>query len=274
MSKMQFEVVIGNPPYDGRGEPLHLQFLSKCIDLTKSKGHVAFLQPSTFLIDQKKENKHYQEIRNKIGYQLLKVQLFPKGIFSNAANNTSISATYLQKDINNINNIDVEYVTLQKTVKFKSIEEINQFANRDLFIDIKNKVLNWCNSYKNLHSDFVNKHADPSKFSISIPAFQRFKFFGDDTTVQTGIIEKCLQYDSEDLALAVLDYLNDDFSKFCLHIFKPNMHMHSGRPLRSVPSFNTPADFKNAKDLIGITDDEYAFIKEVANNNKDYFFFS
>ena len=133
-----FDCVLTNPPFQGKGNPLHLQFLSMAYNL--SSRYVLFVQPSTYLVDQKKENVYYQNTRNLITDHLVRTTLYTQDIFDNAQLNTGVAAIIVDK-ASTVNSYDVEYYNLKKVVTYNSIEEINNFASKDIFHSIKKKLI-------------------------------------------------------------------------------------------------------------------------------------
>ena len=181
LDNMKFDVIVGNPPYKGKGNPLHLQFLSKCYSITKEKGILSFVQPATFLLDQKKINNFYKDARYLISKDLVSVDIYPKSIFENAAINTAISISLIHKDRNNKTPISVKYVSLNKIVHFEDIELINQFASNETFHSIKNKVIEYCNRFGSLQNKYVD--GEFSKYLVPISKLQRYKFNGDEAVL-------------------------------------------------------------------------------------------
>lgn len=269
---MEFDVTLGNPPYKGKGNPLHLQFLEKCYNLTKDGGLISFVQPATFVLDQKKINQYYQECRNLISNDLISIDIYPKDIFENAAINTALSVSLIKKNNTRKNTIKVKYVSIDKIVEFNNIEEINQFADNEVFHSIREKVLKWCHTHGSLQD--IYNYERISKYVVPISKLQRYKFNGDDSAVLNNSKESGLSFDSRSMAIACMEYTKHPFAKFCLHIYKLDMNLTSGRNLRAVPLFQTEYDFKNPYDAIDLTQDERSFVQWVYSNNEKLFFFS
>jgi hypothetical protein len=265
----KFDCVLTNPPFEGKGNPLHLQFLSLAYRL--SNRYVLFVQPSTYLVDQKKENKYYQETRNLIKDHLVSTTLYTKDIFDNAQLNTGVAAIIVDKDTT-VNSYNVEYYNLQKVVTYDSIEEINNFASKDIFHSIKKKVLAAAKT-RSIFDDVESK----GDFCVPIPKLQRFRFLPDRATVMLSDDYKedhAAYYTTQDLANAAFEYLKTPLAILALHIYKLDMNLASGRNMRSVPSFTTVKKFKDAENVIGLTPDEKNWCASIYKNSTDYIKFS
>jgi hypothetical protein len=265
----KFDCVLTNPPFQGKGNPLHLQFLSLAYRL--SNRYVLFVQPSTYLVDQKKENEYYQETRNLIKDHLVSTTLYTKDIFDNAQLNTGVAAIIVDKDTT-VNLYNVEYYNLQKIVTYDSIEEINNFASKDIFHSIKKKMLA-ASKIRSIFDDIESK----GDFCVPIPKLQRYRFLPDRATVMASTDYKedhAAYYPTQDLANAAFEYLKTPEAILALHIYKLDMNLASGRNIRSVPSFTTVKEFKDAPNIIGLTPDEKDWCASIYKNSTDYIKFS
>ena len=265
----KFDCVLTNPPFQGKGNPLHLQFLSLAYNL--SNRYVLFVQPSTYLVDQKKENDYYQTTRDLIKDHLVSATLYTKDIFDNAQLNTGVAAIIVDKAVT-VNSYNVEYYNLQKTVTYDSIEEINNFASKDIFHSIKKKVL----KAAKIRSIFDDVERDGS-FCVPIPKLQRYRFLPDRATVMSSTDyteDHAAYYATQDLANAAFEYLKTPLAILALHIYKLDMNLASGRNMRSVPSFTTVKEFKDAENVIGLTPDEKVWCAGIYKNSTDYIKFS
>ena len=81
-------------------------------------------------------------------------------------------------------------------------------------------------------------------------------------------------YASQDLAAAAFEYLKSPLAILALHIYKLDMNLASGRNMRSVPSFTTVNEFKDAENVIGLTQDEKDWCANIYKNSTDYIKFS
>ena len=265
----KFDCVLTNPPFQGKGNPLHLQFLSLAYQL--SKRYVLFVQPSTYLVDQKKENEYYQGSRDLIKDHLVSTTLYTKDIFDNAQLNTGVAAIIVDKDVT-VTSYDVEYYNVKKVVTYDSIEEINNFANKDIFHSIKDKVLAAAKK-RNIFNDVES----PGNFCVPIPKLQRYRFLPARATVMPAANYKddhAAYYATQDLADAAFEYLKTPLAILALHIYKLDMNLASGRNMRSVPSFASVKEFKDAENVIGLTTDEKDWCAYIYKNSTDYIKFS
>ena len=229
------------------------------------------MQPSTYLVDQKKENDYYQTTRDLIKDHLVSATLYTKDIFDNAQLNTGVAAIIVDKAVT-VNSYNVEYYNLQKTVTYDSIEEINNFASKDIFHSIKKKVL----KAAKIRSIFDDVERDGS-FCVPIPKLQRYRFLPDRATVMSSTDyteDHAAYYATQDLANAAFDYLKTPLAILALHIYKLDMNLASGRNMRSVPSFTTVKEFKDAENVIGLTPDEKVWCAGIYKNSTDYIKFS
>lgn len=264
-----FDCVLTNPPFQGKGNPLHLQFLSLAYNL--SNRYILFVQPSTYLVDQKKENEWYQETRNLIKDHLVSTTLYTKDIFDNAQLNTGVAAIIVDKD-KTVTSYDVEYYNLNKVVTYDSIEEINNFASKDIFHSIKKKVLAAAKK-----RSIFNDVESSGSFCVPIPKLQRYRFLPDKASVMLSTNYKddhAAYYATQDLADAAFEYLKTPLAILALHIYKLDMNLASGRNMRSVPSFTTVKEFKDAENVIGLTPDEKIWCANIYKNSTDYIKFS
>ena len=266
---MNFDAIITNPPFFGKGHPEHLKFLTLAHDL--SNKYVLFVQPSTYLVDQKKENKYYQDSRNLVKDNLTHITLYTKDIFQGAQLNTGVAGIVVDKDTK-VTDYNVHYNNLSRSVKFNNIEDINIFASNKTYLSIKDKVLK-ASLIKNLQLDVESQ----GLWCVPIPKLQRYRFLPDRAKVtKTDDYEgdHAAFYATKDLATAAYNWMHDPVAILALHIYKQDMNIASGRNLRSVPSFSTVDDFKNAHKNIGLTQGEIDWCKNIFNSSTDYIKFS
>lgn len=266
---MKFDVILTNPPYHGKGYPEHLKFLNKAYKF--SNQYILFLHPSTYLVDNKKENEYYQNARNLIKDNLIDITLFTKDVFESAQLNTGVAGIVVDRNTF-VNNYSVTYHNLSTVVKFNDIEDINIFACNSTYLSIKKKLLNLA-SKRSIQDDVQAK----GDWCVPIPKLQRYRFLPDRAKVCKAKDldgDHAARYPTKELAECAYNWLLDPVAILALHIYKQDMNIASGRNLRSVPSFTKVDDFKNAYNLIGLSQDEIDWCKNIFENSTTYIKFS
>jgi hypothetical protein len=125
--------------------------------------------------------------------------------------------------------------------------------------------------------NIFNDVESTGNFCIPIPKLQRYRFLPDRATVMLSANytdDHAAYYSTQDLADAAFDYLKTPLAILALHIYKLDMNLASGRNMRSVPSFNTVNELKDAENVIGLTPDEKIWCASIYKNSTDYIKFS
>lgn len=95
----KFDVVVGNPPYQGQRR-LHQKFFNCAVKMAVQGGQVAFIQPATVYFNKKKNtDKPSQEMRNNIEKYATSVKMIDPTVFDNALNFNDIAMTILTKNV-------------------------------------------------------------------------------------------------------------------------------------------------------------------------------
>ena len=122
---MQFDVILGNPPYKGQSM-LHQQFFNKSVELLKTDGSLAFIQPATVYFNKKDEtDKHSQDMRDNLKLFKTQVEMAKPEIFENALNRNDIAITILKKTETNDELESVKYRSGKTFYKVR-LEDINR----------------------------------------------------------------------------------------------------------------------------------------------------
>ena len=118
-NKKKFDVVIGNPPYQGLSQ-LHQKFFNMAVDMTVEGGKVAFVQPAIVYFNKKrKTDLPSQKMRDNIKKYRTEVKMIHPSVFKGALNFNDISMTILTKRPDASHIRVVEYVSGKK---YKEVE--------------------------------------------------------------------------------------------------------------------------------------------------------
>ena len=285
---MKFDVVLGNPPYN---RSLHLTFLELCFKLLKSDGKLVFVHPAIWLYVQKPGTSlvSANEIKTLIGpkfsgFEVINgnfefgIRLFGPCVI------TCIDMAKIEDEITIVNRMT------GKTVKYSSVFDINPFfEEQEFFSSIKNKIWNYCENVDNVHNHidvdvggnyFVNLEniigdANTASETVCVAdCFYDFIYTSKreitDKPIKTkGGQKQFVNFTVGEQAENFRDYLTKSkFSKFTLMIVKVGQHLSSGRPTRFTPFFNFMKSWSE-EDIcveLGLTENEYEFIKTQVNN--------
>lgn len=240
---MEFDVVLGNPPYK-RG--LHLKFLNKSIEL--SKNVILFIHPSAWLLtkthDKRVTAEEQESIVNISKYKTLITFKNGNKIFKGANFFYPLSLTYIQKLKPHTGEYIIQDDINNKILKFKSFKDINLHNDSKSYISLRNKLLPRIKE-NNL---YLNEKIYRGRYSITISKIRgsqcKINFFKDD--FYTLIPRKCgIKIDSIDdfkytfntqkEAYNFLNYLKTDFARFCLSLYKITGNIKSGSLHKAVP---------------------------------------
>ena len=273
---MKFDVVVGNPPYQGKAA-LHQQFFNKSIELLCDEGYLAFIQPATPYFNKKSRKKSDDQmmIDNIVKYQS-DVTIVDNSAFEGAAIATDLAVTVLCKK---------EGDGRVKSIKYKSgvdyqnvsIQDINMMGmDPKIYRSIVSKYKKYIHSNGSLH-DIVSHNEHEHKANISklrghgssnpdfytfIPVDQHERF---NPRLDFGIKAKTPKE-----AEHIYDYLRSYVARMGLAILKFNTNQHMGE-LRVVPlvDFSKTYSDDDLFKMIGLTKPEITAIKGVISNYYD-----
>ena len=267
----KFDVVIGNPPYKGKGRGLHLRFLELAFNFLKESGSLSFIHPATWLIS-KKNNQFYSYMRNLVSKSVIDFTFLNPDTVFGVEMSMPVVITNLIK-----NNGLKEYKVIDKIFGnswfYSSIHDINIFGNYPEYFSLCDKILPVAS--KNSLHDNIGKNG---KYYVILPkitghldkkSLYRDDFFTLCNSVthisknkdKNGLI---FGFNSKKEAVNFINYIKSKFARFALSIYKFNKNIHMGE-LRAVPwlDFSKYYTDKNLCDMFGVTSKELVFIDTI-----------
>lgn len=137
---MKFDYIVQNPPYSGS---LHLDFLSKGLDLLDESGKMVIIEPATWLINVRRTGKAklYDSIKSSLGNHVYKVVIENLNGEFGTTMCAPFSITYidLKQEYNQI-----EFCCCGVTNMVKSIYDCNHIGDYNMICSILNKITQAC----------------------------------------------------------------------------------------------------------------------------------
>ena len=161
----KFDFIVQNPPYNGS---LHLDFLKKGYEMLSDNGQMIIIEPSTWLINVRKNGKAktiYNPLKEILKGKVRKVIIENYNIQFRTDQYMPFAITYIDKTYNSDN---IEYTCCGYTKTVKSLYDCNLIGNYDLIWSIFNKI----------NGDMVKNHIYEPKKSEKIKGNYYIRFAG------------------------------------------------------------------------------------------------
>ena len=160
-SNIKYDYIIQNPPYSGS---FHLKFLEKCLDILEKQGKMTIIEPSTWLINVRKNGKAklYDNIKAKLKNHVSKVVIENYNKEFNTDTYSPFAITYI--DFNQEFE-DIEFYCCGEKRVVKSLYDCNLIGSYDMIWNIFNKVL----SYGDMMKDHITSNEISNMYYLPFP---------------------------------------------------------------------------------------------------------
>lgn len=272
---MKFDVVVGNPPYQGKAA-LHQQFFVKAFGTLNASGTIAFIQPATMYFN-KKDNRRKgpeTEMLATVNKHAISVTVKDESVFECADVGTKLAITVATTQ-KSVGSFEVTYLSGKK-FHAESVDDVNQLEIDPLvFHSIRAKYKAMC--IQNGSYERVVRSANACKAYI---AKIRGNARGNDdffTLVPRSSYRKAdhkfsapaahdfgIPLKSVDHLENFYDYCETNFARMALALLKFNYHQESGE-LEFVPLMDFSRTYTDQElyTMAGFTQEEITVIESL-----------
>ena len=257
-NEKKFNVVIGNPPYQGLSQ-LHQKFFNKAVDMTVEGGVVAFVQPAIVYFNKKrKTDLPSQKMRDNIRRYRTEVKMIHPSVFKGALNFNDISMTILTKRPDASHIRVIEYVSGKK---FKNVELENVTQTEmepEIYAKIRIKYENYVKENGSLLDVLTKEEADIKARVMKVRGHAGdndwYTFVSNDKKKRDYGSNFGIAAKSKKEADRIFDYLMTNPARFGLALLKFSGNM-TGGALGLVPlvSFSRTWTDEEIYDLLDLT---------------------
>jgi hypothetical protein len=271
---MKFDVIVGNPPYNGKAA-LHQQFFNKGYELLNNNGTLAFIQPATTYFNKKDKQKGpVNDMIEIIKNNVCTVYIENPEVFENAGIQNDLSITILTKTPSVKQTIESITFKNGNTYTDVSLNDITMTQiNPTIYSAIRTKYEKFIAINGNLENK-ISKSVGTLKASLGkirgtrptdadfytfIPLRENRSNYGASAASEFGVaLNSAKEVDF------VYDYLESYVARFGLAILKFSQNTANKEfalvPLVLFNQYYTDSDLYN---MIGLTADEVNEIKKV-----------
>ena len=283
----KFDIVIANPPYS---KDLDLLILEKSIEILRQKGQAVFVHPALAWIDQKGGKSLYGKLAKKIEPFLKEIVIFNGNPIFEINEMRPLSIIYLDLEKDPLKEISYKSYIFNHNSTIKSLNELHHFGNSSVIFSFLQKVESLHTKKETLKK--LLKKRDTNQFSsknfwVGMPKVRGggnlkgskkleqnsmwlphfFTCWGKNKTYRTqleGIDEYMfIEFDTNREAKNFISYMQTDFARFCLGLYKKDFALNSNVDRIPLVDFTQKWTDEKLYAHFSITEEEQTFIKEV-----------
>ena len=262
---MEFDVILGNPPYKGQSM-LHQKFFNKAVELLKPKGVIGFIQPATVYFNKKEDtDEASQKMRDNINTYSTEVEMVRPEIFDNALNRNDISITIMQKIENKDSKIKSVIYRSGKEFSQVNLENVNRTEiDPKIYESIIKKYQKMIDSNGCIYDKITQKKA-PAKAKLASMRGNRggddwYTFIPKDKsywTTKNNDGDWGVDVKSHNEAMNVYDYFTTNPARFGLSVHKFSADLKGGAMNKVFNiDFSKSHTDQEIYDMLGLTEEE------------------
>lgn len=275
-NSMKFDVIVGNPPYQGKAA-LHQQFFNKSYSLLNDNGYLAFIQPATTYFNKKEKQKApVDTMMATVKSNKCNITIVGPEVFENAIIRNDLSITVLNKCPSG--NSLIEEIKYKNGTKFNNVAleditmtQLDPVIYRSIRIKYENFISTFGCLEDKVSKDVTKLKAPLAKIRGNAPSDCDFYTFIPKREAMAstkvagnyyndfGILAK-----SKTEVENIYDYLTSYVARFGLAILKFSQNTLN-KEFNSVPlvPFNKTYTDDELYKMLDLTDDEINAIKKV-----------
>ena len=272
--KMQFDSIIGNPPYQGKAQ-LHQKFFNMAVGLLKDNGVLCFIHPATPYFNKNAIREHEKNMQENICKYITKVQIVGAEVFKGASIANDIAITVLRKELSHNNLINSFTYKNNETVENVLLDDINFMGEfSEIYKSIKNKYIKFIKKNDSLRTLIYSSYKNPIN---NLAKLQRIRghmymndfytFISNDSSYYTNSMDDKsdhgIKIQSMEEANNIYEYLKTFIARFGLSFRKINTNNQPSE-FEMVPlvDFTKKWNDQSLAELIGLTNKELKFIRK------------
>ena len=242
---MKFDLVFSNPPYNSN---IDIKILNEIIGVADE---FVVVHPSTWVLDNKKGYKLYNDFRDKINSHVQSIEMFNANKIFDIRLNAPISITHIDLKYKG----DVKVSLFDEFFETDNIYDVTKFGTKwfSLVKDFANKLASYCELHSSvddhsidvqgipngtnfLNGEFYCQSADiigtPSSENKSLGTGCFYTILLQNPQNNSGIrkntIKNSFKFACENHRKYFLLYCQSDFARFCIALLKNNTTFKAG----------------------------------------------